>query len=568
MDVLSERLARQYPEDDAGWGAAVVPLREDVVGDVQPTLLVLLGAVAFVLLIACANVANLVLARTLSRRKELAVRTALGASRVRVFRQLVSETLVLSLAGGALGLVVARLGTAGIVGYLADRLPRSAEIAMSAPVLGFALVLSLLAGVLAALAPAWRATRGDVATSLKEGLSRTDADATGQGTRSALIVAEVALSLVLLVGAGLLVKSLWLLSKVNPGFDPRNVITLTVDLPKSKYGDDAKALAFFDAVLQRLRALPGVESLGAVSDLPIAGGDNWPVAVEGRPQVPVGQQPNVAASVVAGDYFRTMRIPLRAGRFFTDQDRADTPGVALISESMAKKLWPGEDPLGKRFSVAFFPDKVRTVVGVVSDVRQNGVAEDAPVPQLYVPLLQVPRRALDIAIRTSVPELAASAVAAVHEVDPAQPVFRISTMDRLLAESLSHQRFTMLLIAGFAALAVVLAAVGIYGVLSYVVRRRGREIGIRVALGAEASDVVRLVVGQGMRPALLGIGVGLAAALALGRVLSSLVYGVSPTDPATFAGVAALLGAVALAACLIPARQATRIEVLRALREE
>jgi predicted permease len=568
MDVVSSRLAGEYPEDDAGWGAKVVSFREDVVGDVRPVLLVLLGAVGLVLLIACANVANLVLARTLSRRKEIAVRTALGATRGRLVRQLVSETLVLSLLGGAAGLLVARLGLQGIVAFLADRLPRAAEVAMNAPVYGFAFALAVATGLLAGLVPAWRASRADVATSLKEGLGRTAADSTGTRTRSVLIVAEVGLSLVLLIGAGLLVKSLWLLMRVDPGYDPKDVLTVSVQLPRSKYAEGPRRAQVLQAMLEKLRALPGVEAAGGASNLPLTAADNWPIAIEGRPPVPVGQQPNVVATIVVGDYFRVLKIPLTKGRAFTDADRGDAAGVAVVSESMAKKFWPGEEPLGKRFATTVYPDKIREVVGVVPDVRQDGMEVVDPVPAIYVPLAQIPSLAMDFALRTKGADLAQAAVAAIHEVDPAQPVLELATMEERIARSLSQQRFTMLLLAAFALLAVVLAAIGIYGVLAYTVRRRRREIGIRIALGAQTRDVVRLIVGQGMRPAALGIVLGLVAALAFGRVLTSLVYGITPTDPATFAAVPALLGLVALAACLLPARQAARIGALKALREE
>jgi predicted permease len=568
MDVISQRLEHDYPEADKRWGAVVVPLREDLVGDVRPMLLALLGAVALVLLIGCANVANLVLARTLGRRKEIAVRTALGASRARLVEQLVAETVLLSLLGGALGLLLARLGVTGIVAFLADRLPRAGEVSMSAPVFLFALAVSVAAGVLAGIVPAWRATKTDIATSLKEGLGRTDADATGQRTRGLLIAAEVALSLALVAGAGLLIRSLWMLQRVDPGFDPANVVTMSVMLPDTKYAEKEKQTQFFREAEDKIRALPGVASVGLVDSLPMTGGGNWPVQVEGQPILSVAQQPNVTANVVLGDYFQTMRIPLRAGRLFTEADRADGPGVAVISESMAKKFWPGENALGKRFVTAFFPEKPREVVGIVGDVKKRGLALIESVPSMYFPIAQIPVPRMAFAVRTRNASLAPAAVAAIHQVDPAQPVARVGTMTEIVADSLSRQRSTMLLLCGFAALAVVLAVIGIYSVLSYVVRRRGREIGIRVALGAQARDVVRLVVGQGMRPVAAGIAVGLDVAFAFGRLLSTLVFGISEKDPLTLSAVAALLALVALAACLVPARQALRVGALRALRDD
>lgn len=567
MNVISGRLAREYPEDDAGWGAVVVPLHEDLVGQVRPVLLILLGAVAFVLLIACANVANLVLARTLSRRKEIAVRSALGASRGRLLRQLMAETLLLSLAGGALGLFLASFGVDRLLAFLADQLPHSSEVRLDARVLAFTLVASIATGVIAGIAPAWRLTKGDIAGSLKQGLGRTDADPGGRRTRSALVVSEVALSLVLLVGAGLLIRSLWLLRRTDPGFDPRGVVTMAVILPSSRYSEPARRSAFFDRALERVRALPGVESAGAANTLPLTDNENWPIAIEGRPLVPVAQQPIAVTTVIAGDYFRALRIPLRRGRLFTGEDRADTPTVVVISESMAKRFWPGEDPIGKRLTAVFLPDKVCQVVGIVGDVKQRGLDYREGVPAMYLTQEQVPGLGMGFAIRARTPSVTSAAVAAIHEIDPDQPVLQVGTMEEILAGSLFRQRLAMMLLAVFASLALVLAAVGIYSVLSYSVRRRGREIGIRMALGAPPAEVMRMMLLQGMRPALLGMTIGLAAALALGRVLSGLIYGLSAADPATFAAVAVLLCFVAFVACLAPALRATRVHPLRALRE-
>jgi predicted permease len=540
MNVISERLAKQYPADDADWGAVVVPLGEEIVGDVRPLLVVLLAAVAFVLLIACANVANLMLARTLARRKEIAVRSALGASRERLLRQLIAESLLLSLIGGGLGLFLAKFGVRGMVSLLADQLPRSAEVGLSLSVLLFTLVVSVLTGVAAGLAPAWRGTRTNLAESLKQGLGRTDSDSGGNRTRSFLVVAEVALSLVLLMGAGLLIRSLWLLRRVDPGFDPKGVTTMTVILPNDKRDrkDPGLSSAFTERVLERLRAVPGVESAGAITFLPLMGGNQWPIQIEGRAPLPISQQPNVTAPVVAGDYFRTLAIPLKRGRLFTAADRGDTPGVAVITESMARRFWPNEDPIGKRLMASFVPDKMREIVGIVGDVKQNGLEVVEPVPEIYFPISQVPAFRVDFAVRSRVAGIAPSAVAAIHAVDPALAVQQVGPMEQWISESLSRQRFGMLLLGSFAALALVLAAVGIYSVLSYSVRHRGREIGIRMALGAGVSDVLRLVVGQGMRPALLGMGIGAAAALALGKGLSTLIFGVTAADPWTLAAVA------------------------------
>ncbi len=568
MNVISERLAKQYPDDDAGWGALVVPLREDLVGEVRPLLLVLLGSVAFVLLIACANVGNLLLARTLARRREIAVRAALGASRRRLLGQLVAESLLLSAAGGALGLALASFGLPPLVALLADRLPRAAEIRVSVPVLAFTTLVSALTGVLAGIAPAWGAMRADLALALQQGGSRGGTEA-GRGARSVLVVAEVALALVLLTGAGLLVRSLWLLNGVDPGFDPRGVVRIAVLLPKERYDTNEKKAAFFGALVDRLRALPGVESVGATSNLPLNGNSNWPVAFEGRPAPPVSQQPNVVTEIVAGDYFRTMRIPLRRGRVFGAHDDPSAPGVVVISEAMARRFWPGEDPIGKRLTTAFFPEKTREVVGIVGNVKLLGLEVREPVSAMYLPLAQIPRSGMELPIRTKTPGATLkAATAAVRALDPAQPVIESGPLEDLLAASLSQQRFGVQLLGGFAALALVLAAVGIASVLAYSVRRRRREIGIRMALGARTETVLGMVVLQGMRTTLVGVAIGLVGALALARLLGSLLYGVGPADPATLASVVGVLCFVALGACVVPAVRAGRIDPLRVLRED
>jgi predicted permease len=567
MRVISNRLGRQYPEDDKDWGAVVVPLKEDRVGDVRPLLLVLLGAVAFVLLIACANVANLMLARTVARQKEIAVRSALGASRGRVLRQLISESIVLTLIGGGFGLFLATFGMKAMVKLLGDEIPRSTVVGVNLTVLLFTLAISIVTGALAGLAPAWRGTRTNLADSLKQGLGRTDADSGGSRTRNVLVVSEVALSLVLLIGAGLLIRTLWNLRRVDPGFDPKNAWMMSVVLPKTQWEDKTRQVQFFERALERMRAIPGVQAVAAVSNVPLTGESDWPIQVEGRPPLPVSQQPNVVSVNVAGDYLRAMRIPLLRGRWFTSTDGPDTPGVIVISDSMAKRFWPGEEPIGRRLTIAFAPEKIREVVGIVGDVKSRGLELREPVPEMYVPHAQIPSPVMDFVVRGG-RHVARAAVAAVHEVDPGMPVIDVNPMQEVLAVSLSRQRFAMLLLASFAGLALVLSAVGIYSVLSYTVRSRRREVGIRIALGAQICDVLRLIVVQGMRPAALGIGIGLAAALGLGRLLSSVVYGVTPTDPWTLGAVAALLALVALFACTLPAVRATRVDPIRVLREE
>jgi putative ABC transport system permease protein len=569
MNAIAARLAVQYPKDDKGWGATVIPLHEELVGDVKPALLVLLGAVAFVLLIACANVANLVLARTLGRRKEIAVRAALGATRPRIAQQLFIETTLISLAGGALGVAIAGLGLHGIVAFLGDRMPRTTEIRLDAPVLAFTFGVSLLTGLLAGVIPAVRLTRGDQAEALKQG-GRSDSDAGSPAARNALVVAEVALALMLMVGAGLLVRSLGRLRGVDPGFDPKNVLHVPAGIPDEKYTTPEARRAFYARVLERVRALPGVEAAGGMNTLPLStNGSIQPFAIEGRAAGAMTDQPEVAVRVLTPGTLKTMRIALRGGRDFTAADDERAPAAILVSEAMAKRFWPGENAVGKRLTLTFFPQTVREVVGVVADVKLRGLADLEPVAAIYLPHAQMPGTNMSLLVRTDRnPRGVASAVtAAIRATDPEQPVEGIGTMDEYLRDSLSHQRFNVLLLTAFAALALGLAAVGIYGVLAYAVRRRRREIGIRMALGADVTALLRLVVFQGMRPALVGLGIGLAGSLALGRVLTSLIYGVSPGDPLTLAAVSLLLVLVSLAACALPAWRATRIEPNRVLRE-
>ena len=579
LSAISTRLEQLYPEDDKGWGAKILTLREQTVGDVRPALLVLLGAVSFVLLIACANVANLVLGKILGRKKEIAIRSALGATRGAILRLVLAETLLLSVAGGALGLFLARFGTTLIVKFLADRLPRFAEITLNAPVLGFTAFLALFAGLLAGLLPALRFTKTDVNEALKQGQSRGSSESGGGNTRGLLVTVEVALSLVLLVGAGLMVRTLWELSNVKPGFDPNSLLTMTVSIPANKFATPTAYISFFERVLQQVRTSPGVESAGVIDDLPMGdGGSHQPVSVEGQPVVPMADQPEVDVRLISPGYLRTMRVPLLSGRDLTDGDVAGRNPAVIISESMAKRFWPNENPLGKHLTLTFYPGVAREIVGVVGDVKLDSLDETRPVATVYWPLDQIfapPSEAwrsfpMSLAVRTGADPLSAvtAVTSAVHEVDPDTPVTDVLSMNELISNSLSPQRSNMLLLAAFAALALVLTAVGIYSVLSYAVRRRVREIGIRMALGASHSDVLKMVVVDGIKPILLGVGLGLAIALGLGRVVSSLIFGVRPTDPLTFAAVASLLVAVGVLATIVPAYRATRVEPVRTLRDE
>lgn len=578
MNTISGRLQQLYPDDDKGWGAVVVPLQDDLVSDVRPALLVLLGAVAFVLLIACVNVANLALAKTFSRQKEIAIRTALGATSARVLRQILTETVLLALLGGAVGLAFAHFAVRLIVAFLSDKLPQSIEVGLDSKVLAFTAVISIVTGIVAGALPALRLTRRDVNQALKQGLGRTDADSGGHRTRSILVVSEVALSLMLLIGAGLMIRSFQKLQSVNPGFDSHQVLTMTAMVSRAKFPSPDQAIRFFDRVLQRVRSLPGVESAAAIDNIPLTGGSHQPIAVEGRPVVPMSEQPEVDVRLVSAGYMSAMHIPTLRGRDLNDTDVAGRPAVVLVSESMAQQFWPGEDPIGKRLTLTFFPDAVREVVGVVGDVKVDSLDQPRPSATLYFPFDQVSVPAtggwgsfpmtLVVRSHSGSGELASAVSNAVHEVDRDIPLVDISTLDDLVANSLSQQRFNMLLLGAFAGLALLLAAVGIYSVLSYSVKRSVREIGIRLALGAPLGEVLRMVVFEAMKPTLLGVALGTAGALALGRVLSSLIFGVRPTDPITFVAVAMLLVAVAFVASIVPAYRATKVDPMVALRYE
>ena len=579
LAAISTRLEQLYPEDDKGWGATAIPLRQQMVSDVRAALLVLLGAVGFVLLIACANVANLVLAKTLARQKEIAIRNALGAGRADILRHILSETVVLSVAGGVLGLLLARFSLDLIAKALADRLPAFADIKLDTPVLLFTVTLAIIAGILAGAIPSLRFSRADVSEALKQGQSRGSSDSGGKA-RSLLVVSEVALSLVLLIGAGLMVRTLWELRSVKPGFDSSNVLTMTVSITGDRFPSPSGEISFFNEVLQRVRAVPGVQSAGTIDALPInlEGGSHQPFSIEGRPVLPMSEQPEVDVRLISPGFLRAMHVPIIRGRDLTDADAAGRPGAALISDTLARRFWPNEDPIGKHFTLTFSPDVPREVVGIVGNIKLDSLDETRPIEVIYVALAQMTISPGEkwrsfgetLVVRTSSePHSAISAVSdAVHQVGADVPLVDVLSMDDVIAQSMSPQRFNLLLLASFAGLALVLAAVGIYSVLSYTVRRRLREIGIRVALGASNSDVLKLVVTDGMKPILIGVFIGLAAAFALSRLVASLIFGVKPTDPLTFAAVALLLVAVGIAANILPAYRATRIEPVRTLREE
>jgi putative ABC transport system permease protein len=570
MNTISKRLEQQYPVDNTGWGAIVVPLRDDIVGDSKTALLVLLGAVGFVMLIASANLANLLLAKTAGRSKEIAVRAALGASRRRVVQQILSETMLLGVFSGAFGLLVAQLSMAAIVNYITGTIPRTSEIQLDARVLLFTLGVSLVAGVVAGLAPAWRLTRPNIQGTLNQGLTRTATGSHDRRLRNGLVVSEVALALVLLAGAGLLIRTVGSLRAIDPGFDRQNVLAVLLAPPNAKYPKPGDRFQFTRRLVERLHAVPGVQTASAIDSLPMTGGSTQPVAIEGRPETVMSKQPEVAVRRMMPGYVRTTGMRLIAGRDFSDADTADSQPVAVISEAMARQFWPNENPVGKRLTLTFRPGVVREVVGVVSDVKIRGLDVAEPVSTLYTPFSQSQIGLISLVVRTSMPPrtVVTAVGTAVHDIDRDLPLIRVLTLDEVVGRSISQQQFAMELLGAFAALALVLAAIGIYSVLSWTVRQRVREIGIRRALGAPTQDVLRMVVVEGLKPALVGVAIGLVSALALGRLMNALVFGVTPHDVATLSSVSLILTVCAVMATLLPAYRATRVDPVVALRDE
>ncbi|HST12601.1 MAG TPA: ABC transporter permease [Terriglobales bacterium] len=567
MSAIAGRLAEQYSGSNAGWSVYVSPMQEYDVRDIKPALLILLGAVALVLLIACANVANLLLARATARQKEIAIRTALGASRWRVVRQLLTESVLLALAGGAVGLLLALWGTDLLLALAPEDLPRVKDVALDGRVIAFTLSVTLLTGIIFGLAPSWQASRPNLNETLKEG---------GRGTtgghhrvRGSLVVTEVALALVLLVGAGLLIRSFYRLQQVNPGFNTRNAMAVTVSLPGKKYPQPDQLAAFYTQLIEKVSGLPGVVSAGASQTLPIQGDYLLGFNIQGRPPDAPGEDKSTNYYAVTPDYFKAMGIPLIRGRVFTDQDRKDTQRVALINEEMAKKYFPDEDPIGKGINVTNGPETFRQIVGIVGDVKQYGPAQPTTL-QTYEPFLQNPFSGMTLVVRTeNNPTALTSAIRTqVLSIDKDQPIARTRALEQVVADSVAKQRFAMLLLGTFGAVALVLAAVGLYGVMSYAVTQRTHELGIRMALGARTGDVLRLVVGQGMALALIGVAIGLGGAFALTRLMANLLFATGATDPLTFAAISVLLAGVALGACLVPARRAIKVDPMIALRYE
>jgi putative ABC transport system permease protein len=570
METISSRLESQYPDANTGHTTRVVSLHEQLVGDVRAALLVLLGAVGFVLLIACANVANLLLARATARQKEMSIRTALGAGRLRLIRQMLTESLLLSLAGGAVGLMLALWGVDLLVALSPEDLPRLKEVGLDGRVVGFTLAVSVLTGMIFGLAPALQVSKQDLGVALKESGRSSTGGFGRRRTRNLLVVSEVALALVLLIGAGLMVRSFWRLQGVDPGFNPQNVLTMELSLSASKYAKEEQMADFYKQVIGRIETLPGVESVGATWMLPLSGQDAGSgLEVEGRPAASPGEGTRSAFSSITPRYFRTMEIPLIRGRDFTDQDTATAPGVVIINESFARRFFPGEDPLGRRLRRGAPDSPWLTVVGIVGDVKHTSLT-DEPRTEMYLAALQTPFPFMNVVVRTASDptSLMAAIRQEVWAVDRDQPVASVDTMQHLVANSVAGARFNTLLFGVFATVAMILSAVGIYGIMAYSVIQRTQEIGIRMALGAGRHDIIRMVVGQGMTLALVGVVIGLLAAFALTRVMSSLLYGVTATDPLTFAGVSLGLTVVALVACYIPARRATKVDPMVALRYE
>jgi len=567
LELLAAQLARQYPDSDKGWGVTMMPMRDYAVRDVRTVLYTLLGAVGCVLLIACANIANLLLARATARHREISIRTALGASRLRLVRQLLTESVLLALAGGVAGILLARWGLDLLLALAPTTLPRTSDIRLDGVVLFFALALSVLTGVVFGIAPALLAAHTDVSEGLKQG-ARGSTDARGR-LRGTLVVIEVAFALVLLGGAGLLARSFMQLTHVDPGFVPEHATVLRLALPEKKYEKPEQQNAFSDALLARLRALPGVQAVGLTHALPLIG--DWVLGfkIEGRPEVAPSDMPSTNYYAVSPDYFRAMGIRLIRGRLFTPQDDARAPRVALINETLARQFFPNEDPIGKRILVTQGPDAWRQIVGIVGDTKQYGV-DKATTSQTYEPFAQNPFDTLNIVLRTtgSSTALAGMLRPAVYAVDKDQPVGVIRPLEEILGDTIAKQRFAMLLLVVFSLVALVIAAVGIYGVMAYSVVQRTGEFGIRMALGAQRSDVLRLVLSHAGKLVGVGLILGLGATVATSRVIGSMLFQTNSRDPLTFALTTLLLAAVALAACLLPARRATRVNPIEALRNE
>jgi len=570
MQTIGARLAQQYPNFNTDWGVNVVPLRTQMTGEIRRPLLILLGAVAFVLLIACANVANLLLARASSRRKEIAVRAGLGANRWRIARQLLTESVILSLLGGALGVLVAWWGTKSLVALSPPALIDLKSVSVNLPVLAFTLGLSVLTGIVFGLVPALEATRFDLHGSLKEGGKSVGGSTGSHRVRSVFVVTQVALALVLLVGAGLLVKSLSRLQAVDTGFNPTNLLTVRVNVLPRKYETDQKRINFFKQAVEQMKAIPGVEAAGAIDTPPFTGlYSGTSVEVDGQ-KLPPDQELHTGVNVTDAGYFQTMQIPLKLGRFYTDQEVAEMRHVVLVNETFVQKNLGGQNPLGHKLTIYMKDDNVPCeIIGVVADHRHLGL--DAAIePMVYWPHVELVYPGMTLMLRTrgDANAVAGAARNVIHTIDPQQPIGEVNTMATLLSTSVARARFNASLLTVFSFVALMMAAVGIYGVMSYSVLQRTHEIGVRMALGAQRVDVLKLVVRKGIVLGVVGVVVGLVASFALTRLISTLLFEVTATDTATFVGVSVGLFLVTLVACYVPARRATRVDPLKALRYE
>ena len=566
-DVVARQLEQQFPDSNTGWNLRLLSLRDQLVGPSRTPLFILFGAVGLVLLIACANVANLLLVRAAARHKEVALRTALGASRLRILRQMITESLLLAILGGALGALLATWGVALLVKLSEGSLPPTQKIKIDATVLGFTLLISLFTGILFGLVPAFRTMKLNLIDSMKDGARGAGENTLRNRTRSLLVVFETAVAVMLLIGAGLLIRSLVQLQQVNPGFDSNNLLTLRVDLARKKYDTPVKSANFFQELEARIGALPGVESVGLVTELPLSGQLNdLPFTVEGRPPVSPDQAFDADFRRVNQQYFNAMRIPLLRGRNFTEQEVRQSDKVLVVSQQLVDAVFPNEEPVGKRL-ISAMGNQAFEIIGVVGDIRHQSLAGQ-PLPAMYMPSRQFGGTNLVIRTQGDPLSIVSGVRKEVQAIDPEQPIAAIKPMSDWVASSVAAPRYRTTLLALFAALAMVLAATGIYGVMSYSVAQRTHEIGVRMALGARQLDVLKLVVRQGMFLTLIGVILGVGGALALTRVMSTLLFGVTTKDPVTFAVVAALLMAVAFIACFVPARRATKVDPLVALRYE
>src|SRR5262247_1832860 len=573
MNVIGANLEKQYPDSNTRRGVNLIPYHNDLTQDYSEALWLILGAVGCVLLIACANVANLLLARATARYKEIAVRAALGANRWRVMRQLLTESLSLALGGGLFGLLLAWWGTDALIRLIPEEVPRLAEINIDRWVFGFTLLISVVTGVVFGLAPALQASKVELTEAMKEGSRGAGAGAGRGRLRGALVVAEIAIALVVLIGAGLLLQTFRRLQQVDLGFDIHNILTAVVELPDARYPKPEQAAAFYQTLLDRVKALPGVEAVSAIVPQPLSG-DSMMISfdIEGR-DIPKGERPSSHFRSISLDYFSVMKIPLLAGRAFTERDDAHSPGVVIVNETFAKRHFPNESPIGKHVKpgIALEGEPVwREIVGVVKDVKHRQSLSRDYEPEYYLPHAQMPINSMNLVIRaTNDPRgLARSLELEVQSLDRDIPVYRIKTLEQYLGVAVAQPKFNALLLSLFAGLALLLTAIGLYGVMAYSVIQRAQEIGIRIALGAQTGDVLKMVLRQGLKLTALGLLIGLAAAYALTRYMQSLLFGVKPTDPLTFAAIALLLVVVAFLACWIPARRATKVDPMVALRCE